>query len=329
MLKNEQKLRKSNYLCQKDTQKSIYGVKDAEMRYIKQDPTCLKCLDPLSDFGFKYMFGRPQSARFLLDFLNDLFSGEQIIQEIQYLNTEHIGVNPKDRGIILDVLCITEQKTHFIVEMQNRMQVHFRERALYYLSKLIVEQGQKGADWQFDIQAIYGVFFINFTISGFDDYRVDACMVDVRSQQIFCDKMRQIFIQLPLFTKSQAACTTSIEQWIYILKNMETTTLESLQMAKPIFRELLKMMNRGSLSLIDMSDYEQVLKIRRDNYGMLKYAEESGIKKGIEEGIEKGIEKGRAEMIRTTALNLKQKGINMDIIMEVTGLSAQEIQNIQ
>ena len=48
--------------------------------------------------------------------------------------------------------------------MQNRPQVNFRERALYYLSRAVARQGERGADWQFRLKAVYGVFFMNFCL---------------------------------------------------------------------------------------------------------------------------------------------------------------------
>ena len=46
-----------------------------------------------------------------------------------------------DRGVIYDIYCTNEDGEQFIVEMQNREQTFFRERALYYLSQAIARQG--------------------------------------------------------------------------------------------------------------------------------------------------------------------------------------------
>ena len=59
---------------------------------------------------------------------------------------------------------------------------------------------------------------------------------------------------------------------------------------------------------------------------------EKGLEKGRAEGLEKGLEKGRAEGklegILETARKMKQKGMPDDLISEMTGLSADEIQNV-
>lgn len=98
----------------------------------------------------------------LIDFLNDLLVDEKHIIDITFLDKEILPEYMGDRGVIYDIYCTTESGEQFIVEMQNKQHVHFRERALYYLSKTVARQGEKGAEWKFDLKAVYGVFFMNF-----------------------------------------------------------------------------------------------------------------------------------------------------------------------
>lgn len=55
---------------------------------------------------------------------------------------------------------------------------------------------------------------------------------------------------------------------------------------------------------------------------------EEGIEKGIEQGIERGIEKGIEKEKTITARKLKSLNISVDTIMQVTGLSAEEIEKL-
>ena len=98
----------------------------------------------------------------LIDFLNDLLVDEKHIIDITFLDKEILPEYMGDRGVIYDIYCTAENGEQFIVEMQNKQHVHFRERALYYLSKTVARQGEKGAEWKFDLKAVYGVFFMNF-----------------------------------------------------------------------------------------------------------------------------------------------------------------------
>ena len=121
-----------------------------------------KFINPFTDVGFKKIFGQEMTKDLLIDFLNDLLVDEKHIIDITFLDKEILPEYMGDRGVIYDIYCTAENGEQFIVEMQNKQHVHFRERALYYLSKTVARQGEKGAEWKFDLKAVYGVFFMNF-----------------------------------------------------------------------------------------------------------------------------------------------------------------------
>ena len=56
---------------------------------------------------------------------------------------------------------------------------------------------------------------------------------------------------------------------------------------------------------------------------------EQGIEKGIEQGIEKGIEKGITVGVEKTAINMLKKNMDIDTIMELTGLSEEKIEELK
>ena len=124
--------------------------------------TMSKFINPFTDYGFKKIFGQEISKDLLIDFLNDLLKGERVITDLTFLNNEQLPKYNEGRGLIYDIYCCTDTGEKIIVEMQNKSQLHFKERALYYLSNAIVQQAEKGNEWRFGIKAVYGVFFMNF-----------------------------------------------------------------------------------------------------------------------------------------------------------------------
>ena len=96
-------------------------------------------------------------------------------------------------------------------------------------------------------------------------------------------------------------------------------------------------------------EYEESLKIYRDNQGVLDYAIEKGymegiekglkegiekgiekgmqkgLEKGMEKGLEKGMEKGMEKGIYLVAAKMKMQGIDFATITSVTGLNAETI----
>jgi hypothetical protein len=54
-------------------------------------------IHPFTDFGFKRIFGQESNKRLLIGFLNALFEGEFVIQDLKYRDKEMLGVSPQDR----------------------------------------------------------------------------------------------------------------------------------------------------------------------------------------------------------------------------------------
>ena len=84
-------------------------------------------INPFTDVGFKRIFGQEINKDLLIDFLNGLLEGEKHIVDIRFLDKEVLPAFAQDRGVIYDVYCTNESGEQFIVEMQNRPQVNFRE----------------------------------------------------------------------------------------------------------------------------------------------------------------------------------------------------------
>ena len=168
-----------------------------------------KFINPFTDFGFKHIFGREMDKDILIEFLNDLLEGEHTIMDLRIMNNERLPETEQGRKVIFDIHCETDKGERIIIEMQNREQPHFKDRALYYLSHSVVEQGIKGT-WDYELAAVYGVFFLNFTLdeeNGSDKngkegkFRRDIILADRETGQVFNPKFRQIYIELPRFNK--------------------------------------------------------------------------------------------------------------------------------
>lgn len=91
-------------------------MRNSEERYISL----------LTDFGFKRVFGTVLNKDLLIDFLNSLFDGEQVVKDVTFLNSEHVGDVRSERKAIFDVYCENEQGEKFIVEMQNAYQTFLK-----------------------------------------------------------------------------------------------------------------------------------------------------------------------------------------------------------
>ncbi|MCE7060709.1 hypothetical protein [Dyadobacter sp. CY343] len=71
--------------------------------------------------------------------------------------------------------------------------------------------------------------------------------------------------------------------------------------------------------------YDAALKQARDLYATTETAWNDGMAEGIAEGRVEGIANGILVGKKETAKKMKEKGLSDELIMEVTGLSAEQI----
>ena len=236
----------------------------------------------------------------LICFLNDLFAGEFVIKSLAFGNKEQIGLSKDSREVIFDIYCTTDEGKEIIVEMQNRGQEHFIDRALYYTSRVIVNQGIKG-EWDYDIRPVYTICFMNFIdpLLPFGKFRTDMILADRDNGKMVSDKIRMVYLMLPFFEKTETECETDFERWIFVLKNMNTFERMPFLAKNAVFKKLAEISDLRTLSKKDMDKYEDSIRIMRDAYATYKYAIKTGLedgrKQGLEEGMAQGIEKGMAQ----------------------------------
>ena len=166
--------------------------------------------------------------------------------------------------------------------------------------------------------------------------RTDVILTDRDTGKLFSDKLRQIFIALPLFNKTEAECETDFERWIFVLNNMETLNRMPFKAQKAVFEKLEEIVDVHSLSEEDRVRYENSVNAYRDYLATIDYAAkkgveegfEDGLQKGIQEGIQEGIRKGQQEKALEIARSMKAMGMTSEQIMKVTGLSLAEIETL-
>ena len=281
--------------------------------------------------GFKRIFGQEINKDLLIDFLNDLLKGQRRVCDIRFLDKELLGTTVEDRNCIYDIYCRDERGAEFIVEMQNRQQANFRDRALYYVSRAISNQGEKGSDWKFRLMPVYGVFFMNFRSElPFQQFRADVTLREEATNKLFSDNIHLIFLQMPLFTKEEHECENDFERWIYVLKHMETLERMPFKARKAVFKRLEDVVTLASLNKAERRLYEENLKVYRDNLATEAYAVDYGMRKGREEGRAEGRAEGervgeKKERLKN-ARGMKAEGIPSELIAKITGLSLQEIE---
>ena len=295
-----------------------------------------KFINPFTDFGFKRIFGQEINKDLTIDFLNLLLDGERHITDLTIKNPEMQPEREDERLIVFDLYCESDDGTRFIVEMQAARQNFFLDRSLYYQSRAIVAQGQKGKDWCYYLQPVYGIFFMDFTISGSSGLRTDVALMDMKTNKVFNSKLRQIYLEMPRFTKEADECENDFERWLYLIKNMKMLERMPFKAQRAVWDKLLDVADVASLNAEERARYDRALRNYRDYHSIMETAKQDGHEEGLKAGREEGRKEGREEGLKEGMLekqleiarNLKFGGMSVDFIHNYTGLSEEEIRQL-
>ena len=291
----------------------------------------------LTDFGFKRIFGTVPNKSLLISFLNSLFEGEQVIKDVKYLNSEHVGDVYAERKAIFDVYCENEQGGKFIVEMQNAYQTYFKDRSLYYATFPIREQAPKGEDWNFKLEHVYVVALLNYEMSdpafSKDTISHDVGLLDKQTCRVFNDKLTFKYVEIARFNKDVDQLDSNFDKWLYVLRNLSRLDRQPKRLQNAVFDRLFEVAKIAKFTKTELREYEDSLKAYRDLKNSLETAEEKGRAEGREEGRAEGREEGRAEgreegraeervkMVR----DLLAFGLSVDQIAKATHLTVDDV----
>jgi predicted transposase/invertase (TIGR01784 family) len=286
-----------------------------------------KYIDPLVDFAFKKIFGSEPNKDLLIAFLNAVFRGRKLIVDLVFNKNEQPGEVKDEGSAIFDLLCTGNDGEQFVIEVQRAKQVYFKERALFYTSRLISNQAPKGdrAAWAYNISEVYLIALLeDFTLedSAADQYLHDICLCNRDSGRVFYNKLGYSFIELRKFDKAEDDLETDLDKWLYVFRNMSLMDKIPAYLRKPIFEKLFSIAEYTNLTKEERTMYDESLKRKWDNKNVMDYAVSTAEERGLAKGLEEGEHKKALEI----ALEMKKEGMPLAQIAKFTKLSVEEIE---
>ena len=272
-----------------------------------------KYINPFTDYGFKRLFGEEPNKDLLLDFLNVLLKEEEgEIKDLTYLKGEQLGINEVDRKAIFDLYCENEKGEKFIVELQKTKQSFFKDRTVYYSTFPIREQAKR-ADWNYELKAVYTIAILDFV---FDEdkkepnkYRYDIKLTDIETKKVFYDKLTFIYLEMPKFNKTVEELETRFDKWLFVLRNLNKLDRVPDKLREQIFDKLFETAEIAKFTPAQIQSYEDSLKYYRD----------------LKNSLDTAKEEGKIEVAR----NAMEEGLSTDVIMKITGLTKEQIEQIK
>ena len=306
-----------------------------------------KYIDLMVDWSFKKIFGTEVNKDILIEFLKVIFP-QYAISDITYVPTEQLGIMEDDRKAIFDVLCRTVDGKTFLVEMQRGYQKHFFERALFYTSFPIMKQGKKALaeeargnrPWDFSLDGVFFLGILNFKYEDDEMTEHRYRLMEATSKKLMTDKLEFVFVEVEKFDKGEDELETDLDKWLYLLKNMSNLLGRPERLRDRIFTKLFDVAELAQLDDKDRTNYIKSMNTERDTYNQIEYARESGREEGLEEGHKKGhkegkeegLKEGRAEGVKQNSFDIAkrmlEKGIDIETISELTGLTEKEISEL-
>ena len=281
-----------------------------------------KYINPHTDFGFKRLFGSECNTELLISFLNTIFHGKQNIQKVTYINSE-------SRPGFFVVRCENDKGEKFIVEMQNVYQEFFKDRTIYYSTFPIREQAQRGGDWDFHLNPVYTIGLLNFNFAdGLENakrWHHEVKLMEVDTHEVFYDKLTYIYVEIPKFDKKESELESMYDKWMYVLKNLSNLMQRPAALQERVFTRLFEQAEISKFDKQELKLYEDSVNAYRDIVNAIRTAEKKKYAEGRAEGRAEG-EKKEKERI---ASNLLALGVPIETIMQASGLSEEEIKNIQ
>ena len=263
--------------------------------------------------------------------------GEKITID-QILESESNQNSRDDKFNRVDIKALNSKGEIIIVEIQLTRQLYYLERILFGVSKAITEHITLGNKYD-NVKKVYSISILYFDLGKGSDFLYHGKTsfigvhthdkLQVNSKEKEAIKMRtpeEVFpeyfiIRVNEFNK---VATTPLEEWIAYLKDgciKENTQTPGLDEARQKLQYL-------KMSKKERQDYDRHIDAIMTQNDVLDTAKMEGRAEGRAEGRTEGLAEGRAEGMLETARKFKLAGASLELIVQATGLSVEEIERL-
>ena len=273
----------------------------------------IKRYPPKMDIIFQAIFGEVGSENITKDFLEKILKRK--IEKISLDKNPILRRELKEDKLgVLDIITELDGKEKCNIEMQLIDKNNIIERMLYYWSKMYTRQIKAGDDYN-KLEKTIVILIADFNIKGLEEveYYSTWKIIETNSVKklILTDKFELDIIEL-LKIKGRENEKDQLLDWLIFLENPESERVTRKMKENENLKEAVEKLDRIS----EDEKMQRIIELRekaiRDEHAI--YA------KGVDDGIEKGIMKIAKSMLK--------KGMNVSDIIEITGLTKEEIEKL-
>ena len=277
----------------------------------------IKRYPPKMDIIFQAIFGEVGSENITKDFLEKILKRK--IEKISLDKNPILRRELKDDKLgVLDIITELDGKEKCNIEMQLIDKNNIIERMLYYWSKMYTRQIKAGDDYN-KLEKTIVILIADFNIKGLEEveYHSTWKIIETNSVKklILTDKFELDIIEL-LKIKGRENEKDQLLDWLIFLENPESERVTRKMEENENLKEAVEKLDRIS----EDEKMQRIIELRekaiRDEHAI--YA------KGLDDGVEKG---AREKQIEIAKKLLKSK-VEIEIIIETTGLTEEEIKKL-
>lgn len=277
------------------------------------------------DWAIKRLLRNKANFTILEGFLSELL--REMVSIVTILESEGNQKFENDKYNRVDILVKNSKDELVIVEVQNQNEYDYFHRMAYGTSKVITEYISVGEPYR-NVKKVYSVNIVYFDLGQGDDYiyygKTDFVGIHKKDKLRLSDKQVEILGKSEPFeifpeyyvikvNQFNDNAISTLDEWIYYLKNNEIRdefTAKGIDKVK----ELLRVDNLSEEDLASYKKYQEDLRYSASMAWTLKVDEEDRIRNEERKNEKKQIAKG-----------MKQKNIDIKTIIEITGLTEEEI----
>jgi predicted transposase/invertase (TIGR01784 family) len=270
-----------------------------------------KLLSLKNDYVFRRIFGSVENTDILADFLSSALDlPEEELEKLTITDPNFKQEHANDKYGTLDVKVYTKSGKVIDVEIQIQPRKGFRQRIVFYTSRLISEQMTIGDKYD-KIEKAVTIVIADFDIIKDSPYYHNRyCLYDKNSDTYFTDLIEIDTLELKKLPASGDG--SKLWDWLKLISTEETKVMAELAKKNESIRKTV-----GVLKVLSGDERERELafqrqKARWDEQALIDYARDEGR------------DEGKAEVARS----MKADGADITFIAKHTGLTIAEIQDL-
>jgi predicted transposase/invertase (TIGR01784 family) len=202
----------------------------------------------------------------------------------------------------------------------------FEKRVLYNMTKNYSQQLKKGEQYHL-LNPVIALTIVNFNMFEYEKYKSSYILLEKDNFTKYSGDVELMFIELPKFNKSLEECKDIEDKWLYFIKNSEDLSIVPKDVEEEI-KSAYSIANTANLTIDELELQRKRKEFIYIQKSSVEKAKREGREEGHQEGLEEGLEKGRKERDIEIAKVSLSKGLDIETVSNITGLSIEELESI-